>query len=441
MKLTLVFLIIFFLNNCSFDNKTGIWDNEKSILKKENDQFKDFKKLSNSQVIFNKTVPLQKEFEIQMPNLINPKQWLEIFYSRNNNFENFKYGYLNQVLLKTGKLTNNSVSEYKLFANDNLILNDQKGNLIIYSLKENRIVHKFNFYKKRYKNIKKKLNLIIENQIIYVSDNIGYLYAFNFNKGNLIWAKNYKVPFNSNLKISNKFIFTSNINNTFLVLDKRNGNIIKRIPTEEAVVQNDFKNNLAQNNDLIFFLNTFGSLYAVDQQKLNTKWYVNLNMAEKSNLEDLFYGSQIVSNENVIVTSSQDSTYIIDSNNGSIIYKLNFVSKIKPLLINNYLFLISNNDLLISFDMINGQIIYSYNINKKISEFLKIKQKEAQFKFITMANNTLFIILKNSFVLKFSIDGTLKKVYKLPSKIKTNPVFVNNVILFLNSKNKLLAVN
>ena len=63
MKLTLVFLIIFFLNNCSFDNKTGIWDNEKSILKKENDQFKDFKKLSNSQVIFNKTVPLQKEFE------------------------------------------------------------------------------------------------------------------------------------------------------------------------------------------------------------------------------------------------------------------------------------------------------------------------------------------------------------------------------------------
>ena len=141
------------------------------------------------------------------------------------------------------------------------------------------------------------------------------------------------------------------------------------------------------------------------------------------------------------MTSSQDSTYIIDSNNGSIIYKLNFVSKIKPLLINNYLFLISNNDLLISFDMINGQIIYSYNINKKISEFLKIKQKEAQFKFITMANNTLFIILKNSFVLKFSIDGTLKKVYKLPSKIKTNPVFVNNVILFLNSKNKLLAVN
>ena len=60
---------------------------------------------------------------------------------------------------------------------------------------------KFNFYKKKYKKIKKKLNFIIENGIIYVSDNIGYLYAFNYKTKKFLWAKNYKIPFRSNIKL------------------------------------------------------------------------------------------------------------------------------------------------------------------------------------------------------------------------------------------------
>ena len=35
-------------------------------------------------------------------------------------------------------------------------------------------INKFNFYKKKYKKIKKNLNLIVENNIIYVSDNLGF---------------------------------------------------------------------------------------------------------------------------------------------------------------------------------------------------------------------------------------------------------------------------
>ena len=62
-----------------------------------------------------------------------------------------------------------------------------------------KIIIEFNFYN-RYKKFKKVLNMIIENEIIYVSDNLGYLYAFHYKKQNLIWAKNYKVPFRSNIK-------------------------------------------------------------------------------------------------------------------------------------------------------------------------------------------------------------------------------------------------
>ena len=58
------------------------------------------------------------------------------------------------------------------------------------------------FFIKKNLRISKKLSIIIENGVIYVSDNIGFLYAYDYKKDLVLWAKNYKVPFRSNLKIS-----------------------------------------------------------------------------------------------------------------------------------------------------------------------------------------------------------------------------------------------
>ena len=43
--------------------------------------------------------------------------------------------------------------------------------------------------------------MIVEKEIIYISDNIGYVYAYNYLENKILWAKNYKIPFKSNLKI------------------------------------------------------------------------------------------------------------------------------------------------------------------------------------------------------------------------------------------------
>ena len=441
MKLYFILIIVFFLNNCSFDNKTGIWINENAILEEENDQFKEFKKISSSQEIFNQIIPLEKELQIKLPDLIQPNNWNEIFYNNSNNYVNFDYKYLNQIQLKTKKLTKHVTREHILFSKNNLIFSDVKGNIIFYSLNEKKIKNKFNFYKKKFKKFKKKLNLVIDDRIIYVTDNLGYAYAFDYLENKLIWAKNYKIPFSSNLKASNNNLFTSNINNVFLILDKKNGNNIQKIPTEEVLVKNNFKDNLSQNENSIFYLNTFGSLYSINQKTFKVNWYINLNTASGSNLTDLFNGNQIINYKKYIVVTSNRSTYVIDANNGSIIYKLNIISKIKPIIVNKYLFLISNNNLLISFNLESGTIVYSYDLNEKISKFLNIKKKEAQFKFFTLANNNLLIILKNSYFLKFDINGKLLDIDKFNSKIKSNPIFINNSILYLDLKNKLLVIN
>ena len=43
--------------------------------------------------------------------------------------------------------------------------------------------------------------MIAKDHVLYVADNLGYIYAINLKSKSLIWAKNYGIPFRSNIKI------------------------------------------------------------------------------------------------------------------------------------------------------------------------------------------------------------------------------------------------
>ena len=440
MKFILIFIILLFFQNCSFDNKSGIWKNA-SQISEERDILEDLETLTSIDQTFDRTIKIDKTFRFEVPTVINNTNWKDIFYNQQNNFDNFNYRNTNQILFKSKKITKFRLNDYLLFEEDNLITSDIRGNIIVFSISKNEIISKFNFYKKNFKNIKKVLNLVVENNIIYVSDNFGYLYAFDYKKNKILWAKNYKIPFRSNLKIIKKKLVGSNQNNILYYFDKLNGNIIKFIPTEETIVKNQFINNISSNEKYSFFLNTYGSLYGIENDSMRIKWFVNLNASTNLNPSNLFFGSQIINYKDKVVVSSNDFTYILNSNNGSIIFKKNFSSKVKPLIINNFLFLISKRNLLIALNLNNGKIIYSYNVNEKIADFLNTKKKQANFKNLMMVNGKILVFLNNSYFLQFDIKGDLEKIIKLPSKIKSQPIIIRGSLLYTDRKNKISIVD
>ena len=57
-------------------------------------------------------------------------------------------------------------------------------------------------------------------------------------------------------------------NNDLFIFDKESGEIVKQIPTEETIVKNQFINNLSLNQESIFFINTFGSLYSINKKNM-----------------------------------------------------------------------------------------------------------------------------------------------------------------------------
>ena len=60
---------------------------------------------------------------------------------------------------------------------------------------------------------------------------------------------------------------------------------------------------------------------------------------------------------------------------------------------------------------------------------------------IMLADNKIFIFLKNSYILQINFNGSISQITKLREKINSNPIFIDNSILFLNNKNKISIIN
>ena len=415
----LIFLLI--LNNCSFDNKTGIWKNVNETSNKQTKVEQNFKILSSSKDPYSEIIPKKNDFIFKSGNTLISQQWNDIYYNKGNNSENFKYKSQNLIIFKSKKLSRNSTNQPVLFNKNNFIFTNEKGSLIVFSINGNKVISKFNFYKKKFRKIKKSLNIIAENDVIYVADNIGYLYAYNYVREKIVWAKNYKIPFRSNLKLFENKLIASDQNNNLYFLDKKNGNIIKLFPTEETIVKNQFVNNLSISDEILLFLNTYGSIYSIDLNSMKMKWFLNLNKSFDINPSNLFLSTEVINNGELAIISSNNETFAVNADNGAIVFKKNFSPDIKPIIHKNYLFLITNKSFLVAIDLNNGKIIYSYDLNQKVADFLDTKKKKIFLESMILVNNQLYIFLKNSYIIKIDMNGNINSIQKLKEKNKFNP--------------------
>ena len=440
MKFFLTAFIFILLSNCSFDNKTGIWQNANDTKSKKTNKFKDFKKIKTKDKVFNDIINPDKKLKIILDPVKINLNWLDEYYQNSNNLDNFSYKDTNELVFKSKKLSKNKTQERLLYKDQNIIVVDEKGNVIVYSIQNQQIIFNYNFYKKKFKKINKELNIIIEKNIVYVSDNLGYLYALDYVNQKLLWAQDYKVPFRSNIKILNGKLFLADINNSLYLIDKTNGEKIKIIPTEEVLIKNDFVNSLSFNKDSLFYLNTYGSLYSIGFNG-KIKWFINLNQSLDINPSNLFYSNPIINHQDKLIISTDLYLYIINSNTGSTLSKISINTTIKPVISGKNLFLVTNNNLLVYISLETGKIIYSVDINQKISDFLNTKKKSLSVKTLAIVNNDLYLFLNNSYFVKFISNGKIKSIVKLSSPPQSLPIFINKSILYLDYKNKLIINN
>ncbi len=441
MKKTINLIILFtFLNNCSFDNKTGIWTGSDQIAKNRNESQNlelVFKEKNN--IIETKELSSKQNLTLDNPTLF--LAWDQRYQNRFNNVGNVSF--LNEGNYKKySKISKSEINENILVYKNNLFYSDYKGNIRVFSLLQNQLIFEFNFYKKKMKRAKKIIKLIIKDDFIIAADNFGYIYSINYKKNKLNWAKNHLVPFRSNLKIINKTLFLSDEKNKIILIDIVSGKKIDELYTQPSKTVSKFESNLAiDNNENLLFLSTSGSLYSlklINQKKIN--WIQNF----KSENDLIFNGNPIIISKDEIMISTNNSISLLNTN-GRRLWNLDITSSTSPIISGNIIFTINKDNYLILIDKNKGQIIYSKNIYLMLEkEFSKnFKRKIKKIKHIYLVNKKLLLISSNSHFIELDIGNyiSINSLKKNPFDISSDIIFLNNEMIFISNSKRMFKVN
>ena len=444
LNLSLYLFFLFFLNNCSFQNSGGFFDSRIEEFEKELQK-------KNSTLVFSPQKKFDKEVSgavsAKLTNPVLTEKWSENSFNSNNFIPNLSYNNQKNVIYKSKKVGKNKFNLSNIFfeplvANNKIFFSDYSGNIYSFSTNNQKLLWKFNFYKKRYKNypIKIKLKLLSNNLI--VSDNLGYIYSINIQTSQIKWAKNYGIAFNSNIKIHNNIIFILNQDNKLYMISEIDGNQILGLETFPSFLKTKYKTNISLDikSNNVFFITSNGELYSINYSSKNINWLSNI-FPKNSSGSELFYSSPIVNRNDKIYFSSSVSTYSINTNNGSINWELPFSTNLRPIVTDQFVFLASEEGFIINIDNATGKVIWSKSLYKekskpkrnKVGDLISILLVSDQILATTTKGYFLFIDYKTGKLLNYT------KASK--SGFYSSPSIVNKMIYVIDNKLRVLIFN
>ena len=455
-KILLVLLSIF-LSSCSFDNKTGIWKDASKIPVEssegnsisEDNSNQRYEDIFVKNQIFNEEKASADPKNIIIDEPIKISNWLEEYALPTNNISNYFYDEKNILISKSPKLSKfsdkkNFSSRNFIYYQNNLISYDHKGTVFIYSTETKKKIFEYNFYRKNFKNFDKELYLTLDKNNLFIADNLGYLYLINIETKNLVWAKNYGIPFRSNIKYLNNQIFLANQDNVIYSINAQTGDKNWQFATNLTSLKTDFINNIALDNinNNILFLNTSGELYSINYVNQRINWILNFQNSSLVNDTSLFISFPIIiKNENLIVSTAYS---VLSYNHLSTTrnWTLPVEPVIKPIITQNYTYVISKNNLLICVNNLSGEIIWSRNLFKEI-ESKRLINKIGNFYDFKIVNNHINIYSKEGYLLSYDYsNGQLLNFKKISRNgINSKVFFIGESMFLIDGNNRLLKYN
>ena len=430
------FLVFLTFTNCSLDTKSGLWTKNQTIKKEKN--------LKEKKVIelFKESKILEKEFNSNVKIRLNSKSKNNSFVNNldNNNGRVNYDGELKSVSrFKYSKIENFEQYEPDLiFDKDNIIFFDNKGSILKFN-NFSKLVWKKNFYSKRER--KKKPFLFFANnyKTLIVADTIAKLYAINIATGDLLWSKNNVAPFNSQIKIYKDKFFVVDFENILRCYSINNGNEIWTFKTEKSIIKSQKKLSVVIINGKVYFSNSIGDISAVDIETGNLIWQTPTQTSNVYESSFFLKTSDLIADPNTILFSNNYNEFFsLDILYGSINWKQNINSTLRPTLIDQLIFTITMEGFLVVIDNNNGNIIRITNIFDRFNKKKRSKIKPEGF---IVGNKNIYLTTSNGRLLIINIlSGKTEEILKIDRERISRP-FVLNKNLFIIKNNAIIKLN
>ena len=303
-KFLIFFILTFLLTNCSFYSNPEIWSGDEKekrrmakIIKEQKEQEgqKSIKFYSSSTSYSTEILPIKK---ITLSDPVKVSSWQMSGLNHQNFLGNIYLTGIDNNFLKK-RIGKNKFSILKVMSaplsfKDNIFFSDDTGTIFNINQK-GKVNWKKNIYKKVYKTVYKNLSIAIYGDKIYVSDNIGFIYAVSLSSGKLIWIKNHGVPIKSKIKVFNDKIFLINQDNRILCFSVDDGAKIWDVRTVASFIKSQSFLALAiSKNGNIITLNSSGDLINIKSDNGRIFWNLNTIGSLFAHDTDFFTSSDIV---------------------------------------------------------------------------------------------------------------------------------------------------
>ena len=422
-KLIVLLTTLIFLNNCSFNENSRIWNDEEKLKQSE-----------NKKKIFVEEKKIISEFNSNIKLDLSKISETNTMFDNLNNFGSQRYeGELYNVgKYKFSKRDDETLINFKpVFLSDGIIFFDKKGTIIRYDLNQ-KVIWKQNHYSKSQKKLQPKLNLLIEGENLLVADDIAKYYSINVNTGELNWSKVNNYPFNSEIKKFEDKAFVvdyKNILRCFKILD---GSECWNLETEDSFTISNSKYSLIIVGNNIIFSNSIGDITAVDIELGLITWQLPTQSSAIINETYSFKTSKLVSDgKTIFFSNNKNQFYAIDIKTGTINWINEINSNLTPIILGNLIFTISNDGFLFVIEKNNGNIIRVTDIYENYKEK---KRKNIYPVGFVMGNKKLY--LTNSDGKMMVVDLSLGDVL-LIKKVSGGPlsepyIFDNHLFIVRN---------
>lgn len=425
-------LLIFSFNSCSFDNKSGIWTNDKSLKSETN--------LKNTENLFKKSEVIKNEFnsnfKINVP--LNFKN-IKSFESNNDAMLNFNLDLKKISRYKFSKIDNfNYFDPTLVFYNNDLIFFDNKGTLLRFN-NDSKVIWKKNYYSKAQKKTLPILNLAVKKKILIVTDSLSKYYAVNLDNGEIIWEKNHNATFISVIKIDDDRFYVIDANNTIYCFSLIDGSKIWKFSTEFELVKSQKKLSIVFDNEKIYFNNSVGNVYSLDKKNGNLIWVTFTKDTNNFLQSFLLKTSKLtMDDDNLYFSNNQNSFFSVDKKTGFVNWKQNINSEIKPVIIKNLIFSVSSDGLLFILEKNSGNIL---RITSVFNQFKKRKREKIKPTGMIVDIDSIFITLNNGKMIISNIsDGKVQSNFNI-SRSRISQPFINKNFIFTIKDNEIIRLN
>ena len=423
-------IILLFLLNCSLNPNSKFWTKEKKIFV---DKSSTTVLLKSKKQSFNE---FNQNFKITVPkNLkLDTNQKLN-----NDGFINFDANLekMSKYNFKTIKSFLNFEPEI-LIDKNYLFYFDSTGSVIKFDNNAD-VVWKQNHYSKQDKKLQPILFFAKSGEDLFIADSIANYYVINKDTGELKWKKKNSSSFNSQVKIFENKALVIDMENQLRCISLSSGEILWSVKTQQSLLRSQKKQSLILKDDKVYFSNSIGDVTAVNISNGKIVWQTPTQSNISFGSTFFLKLSDIVSDEtSIFFSDNNDQFFSIDLLTGSINWKQDFSSEIRPVLIDDYLITISDNGLLIIMNKKTGQIIRINDLYKNIKD--KRKKNFQPIGFV-VGKSYIYLSTKNGRVVVINFkDGKIEKMIKLDNNKLQRPVYFNKS-LYIAKDNSIIRLN